>query len=86
MLDLSAEESSEGVPSTRQSAIAKSEKVIDKDKFISYQRAKTFTSANPFFISFMQPSYVTYSCKLVILANFRALTPLMIFLMNGCLI
>nr|XP_027076057.1 B3 domain-containing transcription factor VRN1-like [Coffea arabica] len=57
-------ESSEGVPSTRQSAIAKSETVIDKEKFISYQRAKTFTSENPFFISFMQPSYVTYSCKL----------------------
>lgn len=57
-------ESSEGMPGTLQSANAKSETVIDKDKFISYRRAKAFTSENPFFISFMQPSYVSYSYKL----------------------
>ncbi|XP_069150461.1 B3 domain-containing protein REM19-like [Solanum lycopersicum] len=36
--------------------------VMDKEKAIAYQRAKaTFKSKNPFFISFMHPSYISRS-------------------------
>lgn len=43
----------------------KGNSVTDKEKFKSYQRAKAFTSPNPFFISFMQPSYVCGKTTLV---------------------
>ncbi|XP_009613660.1 B3 domain-containing protein_Os12g40080-like isoform X3 [Nicotiana tomentosiformis] len=34
-------------------------KTVDKERSIAYQRAKAFTSENPFVIYFMQPSYVS---------------------------
>ncbi|XP_019240388.1 PREDICTED: B3 domain-containing protein Os11g0197600-like [Nicotiana attenuata] len=34
-------------------------KAVDKEMVIAYQRAKAFTSENPFFICFMHPSYVS---------------------------
>ncbi|XP_016490744.2 B3 domain-containing protein LOC_Os12g40080 isoform X1 [Nicotiana tabacum] len=38
---------------------AKNKTVLDKERSIAYQRAKAFTSENPFVIYFMQPSYVS---------------------------
>ncbi|MCD7472242.1 hypothetical protein HAX54_013268 [Datura stramonium] len=38
---------------------AKNMTVLDKERAIAYQRAKAFTSKNPFVIYFMQPSYVS---------------------------
>ncbi|KAJ8549988.1 hypothetical protein K7X08_033695 [Anisodus acutangulus] len=34
-------------------------RVVAKEMVMAYQKAKAFTSENPFFISFMQPSYVS---------------------------
>ncbi|XP_027077106.1 B3 domain-containing transcription factor VRN1-like [Coffea arabica] len=53
-----------------QSSNPKIKTVIDKDKFSSYQRAEAFTSENPFFIRFMQPSYVTSRCALNLRLSF----------------
>ncbi|KAJ8544724.1 hypothetical protein K7X08_017307 [Anisodus acutangulus] len=34
-------------------------RVVAKETVVAYQKAKTFTSENPFFVSFMPPSYVS---------------------------
>ncbi|KAL3525740.1 hypothetical protein ACH5RR_014112 [Cinchona calisaya] len=58
--DVKKEESSEDtwVPTRQATNTSSSKAVYEKRKFAAYQRAKAFTSTNPFFISFMQPSYV----------------------------
>nr|XP_016472693.1 PREDICTED: B3 domain-containing protein Os11g0197600-like isoform X2 [Nicotiana tabacum] len=37
-------------------------RVVAKEMVIAYQRAKAFKSENPFFVCFMQPSYVSSAC------------------------
>lgn len=44
--------------------------ITNKEKSKSYQRAKAFTSPNPFFISFMQPTYVSGKFTLEIQTEF----------------
>ncbi|XP_060192862.1 uncharacterized protein LOC132622293 [Lycium barbarum] len=58
------EELSEGAGKhAQQSKTSGMGRVVAKEMVVAYHKAKAFTSENPFFISFMQPSYVCQACS-----------------------
>ncbi|XP_059294587.1 uncharacterized protein LOC132047576 [Lycium ferocissimum] len=58
------EELSEGAGKhAQQSKSSGMGRVVAKAMVVAFQKAKAFTSENPFFISFMQPSYVSQACS-----------------------